>query len=73
MTEHTVKVQCISCNTMHEIPVPEAGWRKWVNGEFIQNALPSLSAEGLLLLTNDGELLLSQTCGKCWDEMFGDM
>ena len=37
----------------------------WQAGELIQNAMPNLDADSR-------EQLISGTCPKCWDEMFGD-
>ena len=36
----------------------------WENGELIQNAMPYLSAD-------EREVLISGTCGPCFDRMFG--
>lgn len=38
-------------------------WQK--NGELIQNAMPYLTAD-------EREMLISRTCGTCWESMFGD-
>lgn len=35
----------------------------WKTGTLIQRAMPNLSAD-------QRELLISHTCGKCWDRMF---
>lgn len=56
-------IVCRVCNTMHTIMVKSKGYEEWKQGELIQRALPELSA-------SDRELLISQTCPKCWDEMF---
>ena len=37
----------------------------WQNGKLIQDAMPYLSAD-------ERELIISGTCGKCFDEMFGE-
>jgi hypothetical protein len=39
--------------------------KRWEGGELIQNAMPYVSA-------GDRELMISGTCGPCFDEMFGD-
>tara|TARA_Y100000310_G_C20387451_1_gene671140 strand:+ start:362 stop:508 length:147 start_codon:yes stop_codon:yes gene_type:complete len=37
----------------------------WNNGSYIQNAMPYLSAD-------ERELLISGTCGPCFDVMFAE-
>ena len=37
---------------------------RWQNGSLIQDAMPYLSAD-------ERELLISGTCGTCFDKMFG--
>ena len=59
-----VAVQCRVCHDVHFIDVPVDGFIAWQSGELIQHALPELS-------TDQRELLISATCGTCWDEMFG--
>jgi hypothetical protein len=47
-------------------PVDKRDWENKVgNKRFVQNAFPYLNAD-------ERELLISQTCGACWKEMFGD-
>lgn len=58
-----VEVQCIMCKTTHTVKVPKDGYRKWLNGARIQDVMPELSA-------NDRELLISNICGTCFDQMF---
>jgi len=38
---------------------------KWKNGELIQNVMPYLNED-------ERELLISGTCGKCFDKIFSD-
>ena len=53
------------------IPAPKGDWvfwrrgyKKWKDGKgYIQDILNYLSAD-------DRELMLSETCGKCFDKMF---
>lgn len=59
-----VAVQCRMCHEVHFIDVPIDGFVAWQSGELIQDALPELSAD-------QRELLISGTCGMCWDDMFG--
>ena len=56
-------VKCWNCENSHEITTTEAAWKAWKSGELIQDAMPELSA-------GDRELLISGTCGECFDEMF---
>lgn len=59
-----IPVQCRICQDVHYVDVPVAGFIAWQNGDLIQDSLPELSAD-------QRELLISGTCGTCWDEMFG--
>ena len=59
-------VTCRLCKEDNHLSVDQAGYAKWQNREaYIQDALPELDA-------NERELLISQTCGTCWDNMWGD-
>jgi hypothetical protein len=53
------------CQQHHVIAVAENDFTAWKEGKFVQDAFPYLSKE-------DRELLVSQTCHRCWYEMFGD-
>jgi len=57
-----VHARCISCNTLHVVQIPESRWQA-LNSQFIQDVLPDLSED-------DRELLISGTCGKCFDTLF---
>lgn len=59
-------VKCWKCEVSHEIDVPTEGWKAWRSGELIQDALCGLSS-------GDRELLLSGTCGECFDKMFPEV
>ena len=65
--EHDRKMicQCRMCQQYHVILVAENDFTAWKEGKFVQDAFPYLSKE-------DRELLVSQTCNRCWYEMFGD-
>ena len=65
--EHDRKMicQCRMCQQHHVIAVAENDFTAWKEGKFVQDAFPYLSKE-------DRELLVSQTCHRCWYEMFGD-
>lgn len=59
----TVTVSCRHCERRFDLTVSTAGLIAWQNGMLIQNALPELTAD-------ERELLISRTCGECWDKMF---
>ena len=46
--------------------VPIEGLVKWKQGVLIQDALPALSR-------SEREMLVSQTCGTCFDDMFEEV
>lgn len=60
----TIMVRCIRCRKDKKVVVPEDGYDLWQRGEYIQNAMPTVSA-------SDRELLLSGCCGECYDKLFG--
>ena len=59
-----VAVPCRLCNEVADLTVNIEGFVAWQGGKLIQEALPELSAD-------QRELLISGTCDKCWNEMFG--
>ena len=61
----SVSVACAYCLEVHTFECDTKGVVAWQAGELIQNALPELSAD-------ERELLISGTCGPCFDKMFGD-
>jgi len=58
-----VSVGCAYCLEVYTFECSTSGVVAWQAGELIQNALPELSAD-------QRELMISGTCGKCWDKMF---
>ena len=60
-----VEVQCVMCKKTHIVKVPKDGYRKWLNGALIQNAMPEVPPA-------ERELLISNICGTCFDQMFGE-
>ena len=60
-----VVVNCPFCKKTAQIEVVAEEFEDWQAGELIQNAMPNLDADSR-------EQLISGTCPKCWDEMFGD-
>ena len=58
----TVNVCCISCEKMSPVTVPKKGYIAGQEGALIQTALPDLTPE-------ERELLISNTCGTCFDHL----
>jgi hypothetical protein len=58
-----MKVQCRQCRKVFDVPVTDDQLAKWNGGELIQNVMPELGDD-------QRELLISQTCGPCFDELF---
>lgn len=59
----TINVTCISCGGQHEFQVRDEDMRRYESGELIQREFPYLSA-------GQRELMISQTCETCFEEMF---
>lgn len=59
-----IEVTCIRCKKVYQIILSDKGYKRWQGGEFIQDALPELSAD-------ERELLMSSICGPCFDQLFG--
>jgi len=61
-----LKKRCNYCDMTYSIPVTEEQVDKWRDGMLIQNAMPEVS--------NDlRELLISGTCGSCWEVLWSPM
>jgi hypothetical protein len=59
-----VDIECVRCRRWFNILVNRYDLGDWMSGSMpIQEAMEYLSP-------NERELLLSQTCGDCFDEMF---
>lgn len=57
-------VRCLICKTPATIEIPESEWKEYQEGKkLIQHCLVSLS-------DSQRELIISQTCPTCWDNMF---
>jgi hypothetical protein len=57
-------VQCALCGTVYSIIYNRKDMVDWMAGvKYIQDALPYLTPA-------ERELLISQTCGDCFDKMF---
>jgi hypothetical protein len=58
-----LSIPCVECKQIHKLTVKEQDYREWEKGKHAQDAFPYLSA-------GDREMLLSQVCPTCFDEMF---
>jgi len=63
--ESSMTVKCRMCNTLHVINVSQEQIKVWKAGALIQVAFPNLNAD-------ERELLMTATCGTCFDSMFPD-
>ena len=64
LTDDAIKTRCRVCGVTHTLMVNLHDMGRWQNGSLIQDAMPYLSAD-------ERELLISGTCGTCFDKMFG--
>lgn len=63
-TKLNINAVCRVCNTSYMLSVDAENYLTWREGEgFIQDLLPELSPD-------ERELLISGTCGNCFDDMF---
>lgn len=61
-----VDAQCMTCKSWFELEVDAERYDRWRNGEgHIQTMLPELGPD-------ERELLISRTCGACFDDMFDE-
>lgn len=59
-----MKINCALCDYPQYLPVSAEQVARWrSSGDYVQVAFPDLSA-------NQREMLVSGTCGVCWDKMF---
>ena len=59
----TLSLKCHHCEASQRVSVNYADVQAWKDGALIQDALPYLNAD-------QRELLISKTCGPCFDKMF---
>ncbi len=59
------EVDCNHCKKTIVLYINMNDMADWHRGVWIQNAMSYLSAD-------ERELLISQTCGTCFDKMFGN-
>ena len=57
-------IHCRHCGEPYLIPITEQEYLNWIKkGTFVQDEFPKLNP-------NERELLISQTCGNCWNKIF---
>ncbi len=56
-------VECRQCQREFEIPVTDNQIADWKGGGLIQRVMPNLT-------NSQRELLMTRTCGDCFDKMF---
>lgn len=64
MEKTTLWATCNRCKDQVEMKVVQGDYEAWENGKLIQDAMPYLSAD-------EREVLISGTCGPCFDKLFG--
>jgi hypothetical protein len=60
-----ISEKCLSCGKVFSLFVDPGDLDRWLNGELIQKAMPYLTVA-------ERELLISKTCGPCFDKMFAE-
>ena len=63
MSQITNTVECWKCKQQFDIVMLKESYDSWQDGELIQDALSELTS-------GERELLLSKTCGDCFDILF---
>lgn len=63
--EFEIETTCVICKVAKVVVVPKEGYKAWIHGTSIQKAMPTVSTE-------DRELLISNICGNCFDNLFSD-
>jgi hypothetical protein len=63
MSDIQVTVKCSQCGKDFAFNVNEQGYEEWRSGALIQECLKENTPE-------ERELLISNTCNVCWDELF---
>ena len=58
-----IAVVCRMCGKTHVVTCNQENYLAWQNGAYIQEALKELTVD-------QRELLISQTCGECFDRLF---
>ena len=63
--DEMITVVCRLCRKHYDLLVDLDDVRSWMDGVYIQDAMPYLSA-------GERELLISHTCDDCWKVLFGN-
>jgi hypothetical protein len=63
--ETIISVRCMDCGETKQFTVKTAHYDAWVKGQVIQRAMPEIPED-------ERELLISGSCGPCFDKLFGD-
>lgn len=58
-----MEVTCTACDRTFTIPCTDEQYKTWRGGVLIQRAMPDVPPDLR-------ELLISGTCGECFDQMF---
>lgn len=61
--ETTYSIECQRCKSLSHVVLDDLAFMKWVGGMYIQDAFPKLDVD-------TRELLISKTCGPCFDTIF---
>lgn len=61
--DETIVVVCRLCRRHYDLLVNMGDVRSWMDGTYIQDAMPYLSA-------GERELLISHTCDDCWKVLY---
>jgi hypothetical protein len=61
----SIAYQCGCCRQVQQVRVNANDWLDWQEGKLIQEAMPYLNAD-------QREIMISGTCGACFDAMFAD-
>ena len=66
MSNVKIEVRCRECGEYKEIEVDSWAYHEWSERRLLaQEAFPHLEAD-------DRELLISNTCGQCWNNLFSE-
>ena len=66
MTTINCNIECDTCKGVFTLTLDTVGYSAYTNGGvLVQDAFPYLSV-------GERELIISQTCGECFDKMFAE-
>lgn len=61
----TIPKTCMICRKNFMVEIEPEAYRRWMQGEHIQDVAPELTID-------ERELLISGICGKCFDDLFNE-